>query len=54
MFSLRIYIRIILQVALIILVAGTGVAGIVSGKAIILGCVAVLIVARLLSQCFQP
>lgn len=47
MFSLRIYIRIILQVALIILVAGTGVAGIVSGKAIILGCVAVLIAAWL-------
>lgn len=42
-FSPRIYTRIVLQVALIIGVAGTGVAGIVSGKAIILGSVALLI-----------
>lgn len=43
MFSLRIYIRIILHVALVIGVAGTGVIGIISGKAIILGSVALLI-----------
>lgn len=43
MFSLRIYIRIILHVALVIVVAGTGVIGIISGKAIILGSVALLI-----------
>lgn len=47
MFSIRIYIRIILQVTLIIIVAGIGVAGIVSGKAIILGTVVVLIAAWL-------
>lgn len=43
MFSLRIYIRILLQVAGIVLVAGTGIAGIITGKAIILGCVALLV-----------
>ena len=43
MFSTRIYIRIILQVAIIIIVAGLGIAGIISQKAIILGSVALLI-----------
>lgn len=43
MFSTRLYIRIIGQVAFIVGVAGTGVAGIASGKAIILGSVALLI-----------
>lgn len=47
MFSIRIYIRIILQVTLILIVAGIGVAGIISGKAIILGTVAVFIAAWL-------
>ncbi|MCD8268555.1 MAG: ATP-binding protein [Parabacteroides sp.] len=43
MFSTRIYIRIILQVILILVVAGAGIAGILSGKAIILGIVALFI-----------
>lgn len=43
MFSTRIYLRIVLQLAAILLVAGTGIAGIVSGKAIILGCIALLL-----------
>lgn len=47
MFSIRIYIRIILQVTLILIVAGIGIAGIISGKAIILGTVAVFIAAWL-------
>lgn len=42
-FSLRLYIHILLQIAIIILIAGTGFAGIISGKAIILGCIALLI-----------
>lgn len=47
MFSIRIYIRIILQVTLILIVAGIGIAGIISGKAIILGTVAIFIAAWL-------
>lgn len=47
MFSIRIYIRIILQVTLILIVAGIGVAGIISGKAIILGTIAIFIAAWL-------
>lgn len=45
MFSIRLYIRIFLHVAGIVLVAGLGTAGIVTGRAIILGAVALLIVA---------
>lgn len=43
MFSTGIYLRIVFQVAAIIAVAGAGVAGIVSGKAVILGCIALLV-----------
>lgn len=43
MFSARLYIRIVFQVAGILLVAGLGVAGIVTGRAIILGCIALFI-----------
>lgn len=43
MFSTRIYLRIVFQVAGILIVAGMGVAGIVSGKATILGSIALLI-----------
>lgn len=43
MFSTRIYLKIVFQVAIIVIVAGLGLAGIVSGKAIILGCVTLLI-----------
>ena len=43
MFSTRIYLKIVFQVTIIVIVAGLGLAGIVSGKAIILGCVTLLI-----------
>lgn len=43
MFSTRIYLKIVIQVVIIVIVAGLGLAGIVSGKAIILGCVTLLI-----------
>ena len=43
MFSTRIYLKIVFQVVIIVIVAGLGLAGIVSGKAIILGCVTLLI-----------
>lgn len=43
LFSTRIYLRIVFQIAAILLVAGTGIAGIVSGKAIILGCIALFL-----------
>lgn len=42
MFSLRLYIRIVIQVAGILVLAGLGVAGICTGKAIILGSIAIL------------
>ena len=45
MFSVRLYIRILIQVVGIVLVAGLGIAGIITGKAIILGFVALLIAA---------
>lgn len=45
MFSLRLYIRIFLHVTSIVLVAGLGVAGIATGRAVILGGVALLIAA---------
>lgn len=41
MFSTRLYIQIALQVTVIVLVAGLGVTGIVTGKAIILGVIAI-------------
>ena len=37
MFSVRLYVRILLQVLVIVSVAGLGVAGIVTGRAVILG-----------------
>ena len=37
MFSTRIYLKIVFQVALILLVTGVGLTGIITGKAIILG-----------------
>lgn len=43
LFSTRLYIRIFIQVAIIIIVAGLGIAGIITGRAIILGCIAILI-----------
>lgn len=43
MFSTRIYFRIVGQVILILIVAGTGIAGILSGRAIILGIIALFI-----------
>ena len=43
MFSIRLYIHILLWVWLIVLMFGLGLAGIVSKRAIILGIVAVLI-----------
>lgn len=43
LFSTRIYLRIVFQVMLILLVAGVGLAGIVSGKAIILGGITLMI-----------
>ena len=43
MFSTRIYLKIVFQVALILLVTGVGLTGIITGKAIILGCVTLLI-----------
>lgn len=43
MFSTRIYLKIVFQVAVILLVAGVGLTGIITGKAIILGCVTLLI-----------
>ena len=43
MFSIRIYLNIVWRVALVIAVAGLGTAGVVSGRAIILGCVALLV-----------
>ena len=49
MFSARLYIRILLQVVAIVLVAGLGVAGIVTGQAVILGFVALFIAAWLIS-----
>ena len=49
MFSARLYIRILLQVVAIVLVAGLGVAGIVTGRAVILGFVALFIAAWLIS-----
>ena len=49
MFSVRLYIRILLQVVAIVLVAGLGVAGIVTGRAVILGLVALFIAAWLIS-----
>lgn len=49
MFSFRLYIRILLQVIAIVLVAGLGVAGIVTGRAVILGIVALFIAAWLIS-----
>mgnify|MGYP000339802735 CR=1 FL=1 len=49
MFSVRLYIRILLQVVAIVLVTGLGVAGIVTGRAVILGFVALFIAAWLIS-----
>lgn len=49
MFSVRLYIRILLQVVTIVLVAGLGMAGIVTGRAVILGFVALLIAVWLIS-----
>lgn len=49
MFSFRLYIRILLQVVAIVLVAGLGVAGIVTGRAVILGIAALFIAAWLIS-----
>lgn len=49
MFSVRLYIRILLQVVAIVLVAGLGVAGIVTGRAVILGFVSLFIAAWLIS-----
>ena len=49
MFSARLYIRILLQVVAIVLMAGLGVAGIVTGRAVILGFVALFIAAWLIS-----
>lgn len=49
MFSFRLYIRILLQVIAIVLVAGLGVAGIVTGRVVILGIVALFIAAWLIS-----
>ena len=43
LFSTRLYIRIFIQGAIIIIVAGLGIAGIITGRAIILGCIAILI-----------
>ena len=43
MFSVQLYIRIFIRVAAIVVVAGLGVAGLVTGRAIILGIVALLI-----------
>lgn len=42
-FSIRLYLKIVIQVIFIVTVSGLGVAGIVSGRAIILGCVAQLV-----------
>lgn len=42
MFSLRLYIRIVLQVTGILLLAGVGLAGIITGRALILGVIALL------------
>ena len=49
MFSVRLYIRILLQVVAIVLMAGLGVAGIVTGRAVILGFVALFIAVWLIS-----
>ena len=49
MFSVRLYIRILLQVVAIVLVTGLGVAGIVTGRAVILGFVALFISVWLIS-----
>ena len=49
MFSVRLYIRILLQVVAIVLMAGLGVAGIVTGRAVILGFVALFISVWLIS-----
>lgn len=48
MFSVRIYICIALQVVVIVAVAGIGTAGIISGKAIILGIVAICLACWLI------
>ena len=47
MFSIRIYLNIVWRVALVIAVAGLGTAGVVSGRAIILGCVALLVISHM-------
>ncbi len=49
MFSIRLYIRILLQVVAIVVVAGLGAAGIVTGRAVILGVVALFIAAWMIS-----
>ena len=48
MFSVRLYIRILLQVSAIVLVASLSVAGIVTGRAVILGLVGLFITAWLI------
>lgn len=50
MYSLRIYMRILIRVAIIVAVAGGGVAGIVTGKAIILGSLALLLALGLIAS----
>ena len=49
MFSVRLYVRILLQVLVIVSVAGLGVAGIVTGRAVILGFAALFVAAWLIS-----
>lgn len=48
MFSVRLYVRILLQVLVIVSVAGLGVAGIVTGRAVILGFAALFVAAWLI------